>query len=101
MKPGKKPSPFFSERLNNARGFIYVLIKVPPAGNWVLKHRWMMEQHLGRKLTRSEIVHHKDENTLNNAKDLSNFEIVTRKNHAKIHLGCNRWSRNYDAFIVC
>lgn len=48
-----------------------------------LKHRRIMEEHIGRKLKTSEIVHHKDGNKQNN--NIENLEIVTRGEHAKIH----------------
>ena len=94
------PSPLFAEGIINCRGYLYVKIKVAPRV-WVLKHRWMMEQHLGRKLKKSEIVHHKDGDTLNNPDDLSNFEIMTRKAHNNLHTGCVQWARKYEACIVC
>jgi len=46
-------------------------------------HRLIAEQALGRKLTPGEIVHHKDENKLNN--NLNNLEILSRSDHMKIH----------------
>lgn len=46
-------------------------------------HRKVMEDYLGRKLKSSEIVHHIDGNKLNN--DISNLQIVTRKEHINIH----------------
>ena len=46
-------------------------------------HRHLMEVELARKLSSSELVHHKDENVFNNK--LSNLRIVTRGEHAKIH----------------
>ena len=47
------------------------------------EHRYLMEQHLGRKLTQNEVVHHKDGNPLNN--DLSNLEIMPLSEHARMH----------------
>jgi len=46
-------------------------------------HRHLMEQKLGRKLHFDEVVHHIDENKLNN--DLSNLEIKTRSEHSRGH----------------
>jgi len=63
----------------NKSGYICVKIK----GRSYLLHRLIMENHLGRKLLASEIVHHKDENRLNNSID--NLEIMTRSEHIKHH----------------
>lgn len=42
-----------------------------------------MEQEVGRKLGSNEIVHHKNEDKLDNGID--NLEILTRSEHAKLH----------------
>lgn len=34
---------------------------------YILEHRWIMEQHLGRYLEPTEVVHHRDGNPRNNA----------------------------------
>lgn len=47
------------------------------------EHRRVMEEFLGRKLLRSEVVHHKDRNKKNN--DISNLEICNQSDHAKEH----------------
>lgn len=43
--------------------------------------KWIMEQHLERKLTSNETVDHIDNDPLNN--DLSNLQILTREDNAK------------------
>lgn len=50
---------------------------------YVYEHRYVMEQHLGRKLSRNEIVHHKDRNRSNN--DISNLELMSISEHGKRH----------------
>jgi hypothetical protein len=45
----------------------------------VPKHRLIMEQRLGRRLSRDELVHHIDNNKLNNAP--SNLRVESRHNH--------------------
>ena len=42
-----------------------------------------MEESIGRRLGYNEVVHHKDENPLNN--EISNLEIVYRGDHSRIH----------------
>lgn len=43
------------------------------------EHRYVMEKHIGRKLARSEIVHHIDGDPLNNKID--NLKLVSRTQH--------------------
>lgn len=59
----------------------YQLLRVD--GKAILEHRYVMEQHLGRPLKSSELVHHRDGNKLNN--DLSNLELTDRSAHPKQH----------------
>ena len=59
----------------------YVRLRFPNQngvkGREVLEHRYVMEQHLGRELTREETVHHKLKPTTNNA--LSNLELFSSR----------------------
>ena len=50
---------------------------------YILEHRLVIEALLGRKLKRTEIVHHKDGNKLNNSP--SNLEVMTRYKHNHHH----------------
>lgn len=58
-------------------------------GKQRLEHRVVMEKVLGRPLGLDEVVHHKDEDGLNN--DPINLELMTRAEHRRIH-GGPRWS---------
>ena len=50
-----------------------------------LFHRWVMQQHLKRRLKRGEIVHHKNGNKLDNS--IANLELINWLEHIKIHYG--------------
>lgn len=47
------------------------------------EHRFIIEQRIGRKLKRDEVVHHIDGNRANN--DISNLAIMTRGEHSALH----------------
>jgi hypothetical protein len=59
----------------------------------VKKHRWLMEQHIGRKLLASEVVHHKDGNKLNNSID--NLELLEHGAHSRHHNKSRIYIRGY------
>jgi len=46
-------------------------------------HRIKMEKHIGRKILKSEVVHHVDENRTNN--DIENLQLMTRGEHTTLH----------------
>lgn len=54
-------------------------------GKRILKdeHRYLVEQFIGRKLSRNEVVHHIDGNKKNN--DISNLKVMSLSEHTKIH----------------
>ena len=66
--------------------YLYAVVKDHPKAidhGYVLHHRVVMENHLGRMLESNEIVHHKDHNKNNNTID--NLEVMTVAEHTKLH----------------
>ena len=56
----------------------------------VYMHRLVVEKHLGRRLRKTEIVHHIDDDTQNNA--IKNLMLTTHKKHMEMHNFANRVS---------
>ena len=52
-------------------------------GKKVDEHRYIMEQYLGRKLSRDEVVHHKNGEKDDN--DVDNLEVMDLSEHTKQH----------------
>lgn len=53
-------------------------------------HRITMEEHVGRALDRSEVVHHIDGNIRNNR--LENLKLMTLSAHSRMHMSGRRLS---------
>lgn len=68
-------------------GYILIRLGSFPRGHkgkkYDLKHRIVIEQHIGRRLLRSEIVHHLNGDKKDNR--VENLEIITQAEHAKKH----------------
>ena len=60
----------------------YKSIKTPD-GRYMLEHRYIMEQHLGRKLLPSEVVHHINSNPLDNRAE--NLQVMSKSDHSRLH----------------
>lgn len=66
----------------------YVRVYVPDyerrrSSPYMLEHVLVTEQFLGRRLTPTETVHHKDHDRQNN--DLANLEVLERGAHSRHH----------------
>ena len=84
-------------------GYIRVLIPLKDQiGNnkYAMKHRLVMERHLGRKLRDDEIVHHKNHNRSDNR--ISNLQVMTYSEHTSHHMSKHgRWSIKFDKCTLC
>jgi hypothetical protein len=60
----------------------YMEIKVNETGRWMLYHRYVAEQMLGRKLKKGECVHHKNGDGLDNREE--NLEVMSHGSHATL-----------------
>ena len=66
--------------------YIYAVVPEHPKAtrnHYVLMHRVIMENYLGRMLEDNEVVHHKDHNKKNNSID--NLELLTYREHNELH----------------
>lgn len=74
----------------NKKGWImggYRWISTPDRGE-ILEHRYVMEQHIGRRLDTDELVHHKNGDKIDNR--LCNLEIMGRPEHTAHHRAHSR-----------
>lgn len=58
-------------------------------------HVVVMEEYIGRKVYKNEVVHHKNEIKTDN--DISNLELMTKSEHARHHAKINLINRTRNA----
>lgn len=86
FQKGKKHWNWKSGKIKNVHGYISVKSESHPYCNnrgYVLEHRLVMEQYIGRYLRETEDVHHKDHNRSNNS--IENLEIIDHREHGRMH----------------
>jgi len=94
---GKTNPHWNGGRSKDMAGYVRVYVPDHPRrdnNNYVLEHRLVMEQHVGRVLVRSEVVHH-----INGIKDdnrLENLVLMTHSQHSTDH-GKERTDARYIA----
>ena len=89
----KNPSKYGGHRKQRTDGYIAVYCADHPFANkegYVMEHILVMEEHIGRYITRNEVVHHK--NHIRNDNRLENLQLMTFKEHAGLHMK-ERWEK--------
>lgn len=66
---------------------------------YILEHRFVMAESIGRPLRNDEVVHHRNGDKQDNR--LENLQILSHAEHSKFHNGNGRWSIALDACIEC
>lgn len=86
-KEGERSPNWRGGEIIAGRGYIYVYCPnhpTAPKKKYVLKHRLIMEKHLGRYLSSREVVHHINGNHFDNR--LENLRLYpSQKEHMKLH----------------
>jgi hypothetical protein len=79
--------PSLNYKKNHSKdGYIYARVQSHPRATstgYVLEHRIIMENHLGRYLSGDELVHH--DNEIKNDNRIENLILTTRSEHSKHH----------------
>ena len=71
----------------NSSGYVLIYSRGHPksdSNHYVREHILVMENVIGRHLTKNEVVHHIDGNRQNN--DISNLQLMTRSEHTRLHM---------------
>lgn len=74
------------EKIIKKGEYLYCIVRDHPRrtkNDYVLLHRVVVENHLGRLLTPDEVVHHKDGDKFNNSID--NLEVLGNSQHVREH----------------
>ena len=83
---GEKSPSWKGGRKTNRKGHVLVWDKKSPyadANGYVLEHRKVMMEHLGRPLDDNEVVHHINGKKTDNR--IENLELMDRGDHTKLH----------------
>jgi hypothetical protein len=74
------------EKIVSKGDYNYAVVKGHPKANklgYILEHRVVMENHLGRLLNSDEVVHHINHDRKDNR--VENLEVMTAKQHQLLH----------------
>ena len=88
-----KSSKYGGHRKQRTDGYICVYLtphQRSTKDGYVMEHILVMEEKIGRYITRDEVVHHK--NHIRNDNRLENLELMTFREHMKMH-SKERWEK--------
>ncbi len=95
--------PLGTRRLHKSgENSFYWEIKIGPGRTqWEYEHRLIAQSLIGRALQSNEIVHHDNENSLDNTP--TNLIVLTKAEHAIVHFSLppERWSLHFDHCQDC
>ena len=94
FKSGDKHPNWKGGRIITSKG--YILVNCPnhicaDRDGYVSEHRLMMENHIGKILTKDEHVHHKNENRSDNR--IENLELLSKGKHRSKHAYINGFNK--------
>ena len=95
VKARWKPRPW----MDGINGYYRIRL---PGDKKVNYHRWLMEQHLGRKLGSKEIVHHINHDKTDNR--IENLEVLSLFDHLSLHRNGtlkNKWAYRHSHCVNC
>lgn len=82
-RTGKDHPLFKGGKTLDGSGYVVLCSKIWGDNAGMREHRYVMQNHMGRKLLQTEIVHHK--NGIKTDNRLSNLTIETRGSHNRQH----------------
>ncbi len=87
---------------DKATGYCYIYQPFHPFaknGRYVAEHRLVMEKHLGRYLTRDEVVHHL--NGIKTDNRIENLKLSTKSHHIKLHTPTSFFHKKTGRYEDC
>ncbi len=92
---GKTNGAWKGGRYKDKHGYFYLQFK----GKRIFEHRFKMQESIGRKLRKYEVVHHINHDPSDNR--LSNLKLCTKRTHRKEHRLIDKWTKKHTRCVNC